>query len=73
MPRSSASSWRAVWVHGQKTRGREGGESMDDFIDRLFGFLMDHETPVRIVSSVIGSVLGVLLAFNVLIPLIVQR
>lgn len=46
---------------------------MDDFIDRLFGFLMDHETPVRIVSSVIGSVLGLLLAFNVLIPLIVQK
>lgn len=61
------------WCTGRRPGGREGGESVDDFIDRLFGFLMDHETPVRIVSSVIGSVLGVLLAFNVLIPLIVQR
>lgn len=29
MPRSSASCWRAAWAHGQKTRGREGGEILE--------------------------------------------
>ena len=45
--------------------GMRGGEGMLEF-------LMRHPIGTPIVSSIIGSALGVLLAFKVLIPAIVQ-
>ena len=58
---------------GRRPGGVKEVRGVEDFIDGIFDFLMDHETSVRVASSVIGSVLGVILSLKVLIPLIVQR
>lgn len=58
-------------------------ERLTDFLDwilfdndvssSVIYWMMDHEILVTFVSSIIGSLIGVWLAFCVLIPLIVQR
>ena len=66
---------------------RRGGEEIhvkrlfdkfDDWVfwhveDPLFDFLMAHELAVRIVSSIVGALLGCWLTWFILMPLIVQR
>ena len=48
-------------------------ERIDGLLDNLFDVLMRHELLVQIVSSIFGALLGVWLAFEFVIPLIVQR
>lgn len=65
-------------IPNQKTGERKGGgrkmkERIDNILSDLFDALMRHELLVKIVSSIFGAALGVWLAFEFVIPLIVQR
>lgn len=44
-----------------------------DAVDIIWDWLFAHDLLVSIVSSIIGSVFGVWLAFEFVIPLITQR
>lgn len=59
-------------LHSMPPARRKFSELVREGVDRIWDWMFAHELLVTIVSSVFGSILGIWLAFEFVIPIMAQ-